>query len=154
MVAVVGTGVYVMHHVSVSTDRGAHGGNVDVETPFGSVHVREDSKLDPRSMGVPVYPGAVLDGDHHHLAQVELKFGNDESKELAVVAGEYTTTDSFEKVRDYYRNELPHWLIADDHRGRVNFSFTEGGHKRIVVIEGWNGGTRIKLASIGEPAVN
>jgi len=154
MVALVGAGLYFAHHVHVSTAEGAHGGTVNVETPFGSVHVREDSKLDPKSFGVPVYPGAVLDTDHHKLASVELNFGDDDSRHLAVVTGEYTTSDPIEKVREYYRGELPHWLISNERHGRVHFSFTEGGHKKIVVIEDRHGRTRIVLVSIGEPAAN
>ena len=39
---------------------GKHGETVNLETPFGSVRVREDDKVDPKRLGVPVYPGAVL----------------------------------------------------------------------------------------------
>ena len=154
MVAVVGAGLYIAHNVRVSATEGDHGGRVSVETPFGSVRVREDSRVDPKSMGVPVYPGATLDGGHHKLASVELNFGEDQSKQLAVVAGEYFTNDSFAQVRDFYRGELPHWLISHDRHGKVCLSFTEGGYKKIVVLEDTHRGTLIKLASIGEPAAN
>jgi hypothetical protein len=154
MICTVGAGLYIAHHVRVEAIDSSHGKNVSVETPFGAIHVREDSQADLKRIGVPVYPGAVLDNDHHKLAKVELDFGADESKQLAVVAGEYTTPDPIDKVREYYRGELPHWMISDDHRGRVHISFHEGGYKKIIVLEPAGGGTRIKLASIGAPAVN
>lgn len=154
MVITVGAGLYLAHHVRVDAADGDHGKNVNVETPFGSVHVREDSTFDPKRFGVPVYPGAMLDSDHHKLAKVELNFGGDDSKQLALVAGEYTTADPIDKVREYYRQELPHWMISDNRHGKVDISFQEGGQKKIIVLEERSRGTRIKLVSIGEPAVN
>ena len=153
MVCVVAGGLYVAHHVRVSTAQGSRGETVDVETPFGSVHVREDAKLDPKSFGVPVYPGATLSDDHHKLAKVELNFGPDDEV-VTFAAGEYSTPDSIDKVRDFYSGELPHWLVTEDRHGAVHFSFTQGGHKRIVVIKERAGRTCIALASVGEPAVN
>jgi hypothetical protein len=153
MVSVVAGGLYIAHHVRMSKAASSHGQNVDVETPFGSVHVREDGTIDPKRFGVPVYPGAVLREDHHKLANVELDFGS-EGKQVTVVAGEYTTPDSIEKVREFYRDELPHWMVSEDRHGGVKFSFTEGGHKRIVVLKHHGGYTSIALVSVGEPAVN
>ncbi len=153
VVCTVGAGLYIANHVHVETAEGAHGKNVSVETPFGSVHVREDAQADLKRLGVPLYPGATPDHDHAKMAKVDLNFGSDD-KQLAVVAGEFTTSDPVSKVREYYRSELPHWMISDDHRGRVHFSFHEGGYKKIIVLESRGDGTRIKLVSIGEPAAN
>jgi hypothetical protein len=154
MVGMVAGGLYIAHHVRVESSAGAHGHNVSIETPFGSMHVREDLKADPKRFGVPVYPGAVLAQDHHKLAKVEFNFGSDESQGFAIVAGEYTTSDPIEKVRQFYQGELPHWMVSDDHRGRVHFSFKEGGYQKIVVLERRGDTTRIALASIGAPASN
>lgn len=153
MVAVVAGGLYIAHNIRVNAERGRHGEAVSLETPFGSMRVREDSKLDPKQFGVPVYPGAVLREDHHKLASIELNFGS-ENKELAVVAGEYTTSDPVEKVREFYRGELPHWMVREDHHGAVHFSFTEGGQKKIVAISRRGGLTHIGLAFVGEPGAN
>ena len=153
MVAVVGGGLYFARHVHVTAGQGRHGGDVSVETPFGSVHVREDGRLDPKRLGLPVYPGAVLRDDRHKLASVELNFGS-EDKELAVVAGEYTTPDSIDRVRDFYRGELPHWIVSEGHHGDVRFCFTEGGYKRMIVLSRHGGLTHIGLASVGSPAAN
>lgn len=151
-VAIVAGGLYLARHVHVTASNGKHG-NVTVETPFGSMHVREDSKLDPKRLGVPIYPGAVVSNDGHRLATVELNFGSDD-KQFAVVAGEYTTPDPIEKVREFYRSELPHWMVSEEHHGHVQFSFTEGGYKRIVVLKERGGETRIGLASVGSPPTN
>jgi hypothetical protein len=153
VVAVVAGGLYIARHVHVTASEDKHGGAVSVETPFGSVHVREDSKMDPRRLGVPIYPGAVLREDNHKLASIELNFGSG-SKELAVVAGEYTTPDPIDKVREFYRGELPHWMVSEGRRGDVHFSFTEGGYKRMVILQQRDGVTTIGLAAVGAPAAN
>jgi hypothetical protein len=152
-VAVVAGGLYIARHVHVTASEGKHGGAVSVETPFGSVQVREDSKMDPKRLGVPIYPGAVLRDDKHNLASVELNFGS-ENKDLAVVAGEYTTPDPIDKVREFYSGELPHWMVSEGSRGDVHFSFTEGGYKRMVILQSRGGLTRIGLAAVGTPAAN
>ena len=151
--AIAAGGLYLAHHVHVTASNTKQGDAVSVDTPFGSLHVREDSRIDPKRLGIPVYPGAELRHDHHNLASVELNFGN-EDKALAVVAGEYTTPDSMEKVREFYHGELPHWMVSEGRRGDVHFSFTEGGYKRMVVLTERDGFTRIALVSIGQPAAN
>ena len=155
VVCAVGIGCYFARHVRVETAEGARGKNVSVETPFGSVHVREDSQADLKRLGVPLYPGATPDTDRAKSAKVDLSFGSsDDSKQFAVVAGEYATADPIGKVREFYRGELPHWMVSSDRNGQVSFSFTEDGYQKIIVLECRDGGTRIKLVSIGEPAAN
>jgi len=153
VVTIVAGGIYLARNVHVTASKTQQGKDVTVETPFGSLNVREDARLDPKRLGVPLYPGAVLAQDHHKLAKVELNFGND-GQGLAIVAGEYTTPDSIDKVREFYRAELPHWMVSEGRHGDVHFSFTEGGYKRMVVLKERGGLTCIALVSIGAPAAN
>jgi len=149
-IAALTMGVYVMDHVRV-TDRDAR--ETTVETPFGSVHVRDNSRFDPKHMGVPIYPGATRDEDSRKLASFRFDFG-DLHKAFAVSAATYRTSDSVERVTDFYRGELPHWLISTKENGGLQMSFTRHGCKRFVVICEDDGETRIALASVGEPASN
>jgi len=149
--AVVSTGLYVAQHVRV-TERARHGGTT-VETPFGSVRVRENGGLDPKHMGVPIYPGAVRVNDSRALASLHLDFGHTH-KAFSVAAAAYRTSDSLDRVADFYRGELPHWLISEKNNGGLELSFTRGGYKRFVAIYDDDGETRIALASMGEPASN
>lgn len=78
---------------------------VDIDTPFGGIHVNNDA--DVRDTGLPVYPGARLkpkdNSDDEKSANVNIStsaFG------LRVVALEYQSNDSPDKVVAYYRNEL------------------------------------------------
>jgi len=149
--ALVSTGLYVADHVRV-TEYGARG-ETTVETPFGSVHVRDNARFDPKHMGVPIYPGAVRDEDSRKLASFRFDFG-DVHKAFAVSAATYRTSDSIDRVTDFYRSELPHWLISQKENGGLQLSFTRHGYRRFVAICEDNGETRIALASVGEPASN
>jgi hypothetical protein len=78
---------------------------VDIETPFGGIHVKNDA--DVRDTGLPVYPGARLkaksNSDDEKTANVDIStsaFG------LKVVALEYETSDAPAKVIAYYKDQL------------------------------------------------
>jgi hypothetical protein len=149
--ALVTTGLYVASHVRV-TETSA-GGETTVETPFGAVRVRDNARFDPKHMGVPIYPGAVRQRDCRNLASFHFDFGH-VHKAFAVSAAEYRTSDSVDRVTDFYRDQLPHWLISQKEGGCTRLSFTKGGYKRFVAIYEDDGETRIALASVGEPASN
>jgi hypothetical protein len=78
---------------------------VDIQTPIANLKV--DTSPQSTDNGIPVYPGAKpreadKDGDKHR-ANVNiggLGFG------LKVIAAEYTTPDSPEKVKAYYEDKL------------------------------------------------
>jgi hypothetical protein len=85
--------------------------NVDIKTPLGSLQVRNEAN--PADTGLSVYPGAHRkekssdrpDSDNH-AANVNISssmFG------VKVVAVEFQTTDSPDKVKTYYRKELSKW---------------------------------------------
>jgi hypothetical protein len=90
----------------VHVDKGANGEdkNVQVDTPFGGVHVNTDQTT-AADLGLPVYPGAqtVKDDDQHKSADVHLGFGQ---WELRVRAVSYATPDSQDKVAAFYKKAL------------------------------------------------
>ncbi|HWQ55815.1 MAG TPA: hypothetical protein VN442_19160 [Bryobacteraceae bacterium] len=149
LVIAVGAGMYVSRHVTVRESRG----RTTIETPFGSVQLREGGRFDPAHFGVPVYPGAARQEDSRKLASFELDLG-DTHKEFSIVAAEYTTADSVDEVTAFYRDRLPHWMFSSRCRGNAQFEFTEDGYKRIVAIRQQHGRTHIGLASVGGPASN
>jgi hypothetical protein len=87
----------------VHVDKGANGEdkNVQVDTPFGGVHVNTNQTT-AADLGLPVYPGAetVSNDDKHKSADVHLGFGE---WELRVRAVSYATPDSQDKVLAFYK---------------------------------------------------
>jgi hypothetical protein len=55
---------------------------------------------------------------------------------------------------DYYRAQLPNWIIVNERGGGVQLELRDGGYKRIVAIHERHDGTHIGVASVGEPAAN
>ncbi len=128
-------------------------GKLDVETPFGSVRVKRQAGADARLFGVPVYPGATRSDDHRKVASVEFDFGDDHN-ELTIVAAEYTTPDSADKVFDFYKANLTGWIFKKSRHGGWELRINEHGNERVVAIRERDGVTHIGLASVGEPAAN
>jgi len=153
--AVVGVfmaGMYFAENIRVEKGKNAKGETVQVETPIGTMHVQQYQKLDPKVIGVPVYPGAVRE-DRNGAASFDFSFDS-AHKEFTVLAAEYSTNDSVDQVKEFYHRQLPHWIISSRLRGGVKMEYTEDGYKRIIVIHDQDGQTRIGLASVGEPAAN
>jgi hypothetical protein len=154
LITVVGFGIYLAGNVHVKQANG----NTVVETPIGSMRVRGNARFTPAQFGVPIYPGAVLDGDHRKLANVDFDLG-DEHHEFSIVAAHYSTGDPSGKVVAFYREKLPEWTVIEKadrpwKHGDCRFEFHGSGFKRVVVIRAEGGTTHIALASIGEPAAN
>jgi hypothetical protein len=149
--ALVFTGLYVARNVRVEKTEGKGGELVKIETPVGAIRVQTGK--DSKRLNIPIYPGAVESSETGNAANVEVDFGQ-EHKELSIVAAKYTTADSVEKVLEYYRKELPHWMFSHMRHGAFHMEYTEGGHKRVIGIREHHGKTEIGLASVGEPPAN
>ncbi len=90
----------------INVDKGANGDQkkVQVDTPFGGVHVNTDQTT-AADLGLPLYPGAAMvkDDDNHESADVHLGFGQ---WELRVRTVSYQTSDSQDKVSAFYKKAL------------------------------------------------
>lgn len=89
----------------VNVKKTGNGDNVDVKTPFGSVSVRTD-QVKPEETGLNVYPGATLvpkQGHDNDQANVNI---SSPWGQLKVVALNYHSDDSPEKVLAWYRQDL------------------------------------------------
>lgn len=86
---------------------GDHGGkDVDIATPLGGLSVKTDNAAVQRKLGLPLYSGAIPEqkkGDDNSSADVDMNFG---AFHLRVLAMSFTSADSPEKVRAFYRTAL------------------------------------------------
>ena len=90
--------------IHVDKDANGQEKNVQVDTPFGGVHVNTDQTT-AADLGLPAYPGAqmVKDKDDHESADVHMGFGE---WEMRVRAVSYETPDDKDKVVAFYKKAL------------------------------------------------
>jgi uncharacterized protein YfaP (DUF2135 family) len=103
-VIVVLAGLAVLTACSVQKEKEGSNEKVKIQTPVGGLNV--DTNADVKDTGLAVYPGAKPNpkpsGDHNS-ANVNISssmFG------VKVVALEYVSDDSPDKIKDYYKKEL------------------------------------------------
>jgi hypothetical protein len=102
----------------VHVEKGANGEdkNVQVDTPFGGIHVNTDQTT-AADLGLPVYPGAQIaqDKENDKSADVHMGFGE---WELRVRVVNYATPDSEDKVAAFYKKALTRYgdvIACQDH---------------------------------------
>lgn len=127
--------------VHVDKDASGEEKTVQVDTPFGGVHVNTD-KVSAADIGLPLYPGAttVTDDGKHKSADVHMGFGE---WELRVKTASYSTPDSEDKVTDFYRKALGRYgeVIACNNSTPVGtptstsegLTCSDGGHTNVTI---------------------
>ncbi len=103
----------------VHVDKGNNGEekNVQVDTPFGGVHVNTD-EVSASDLGLPAYPGAhqFKGDDDHKSADIHMGFGQ---WQLRIRAVSYATTDSQDKVAAFYKKALARYGDVLTCQGKV-----------------------------------
>jgi len=90
--------------INVKKEKNGEDKQVDINTPMGGIHVSQE--VNPQDVGIAVYPGAALKekgNGEDKSANVNLSsfgFG------LKVVALQYESKDSHDKVVAYYKDQL------------------------------------------------
>jgi hypothetical protein len=142
------TGLFLLAGCSINVKKDSNGEdkNVDINTPFGGIHVNKNA--DVRDTGIPVYPGAHIKAesdDQDKSANVDIStsaFG------LKVVALEYETDDSPSKVIAFYKDKLKQYgNVLECHTHGHNYTAThpDKGDSEELKCEGDNNGKTTEL---------
>ncbi len=104
----------------IDTHKGGNGNdNVDIGTPFGSMHVKTDDKVTGAQTGLTPYPGATLvkkDGDNNGAADISMNFGD---FKLGVHAVDLRTSDPEDKVVAFYKKDMGRYGTVLTCRGKA-----------------------------------
>jgi hypothetical protein len=147
-------GLYVARNVRVQTTHRNGGDDVSIDTPGGRLQIRAHDDLNPVAVGLPIYPGATRTKDSGGATFEWDSADGKEEKGLSVAGASLFTPDSSSRVLEYYRTQLPNWLVVTERDGSTRFELKKGGYKRIIAIHQKGDGTYIGIASVGEPASN
>jgi hypothetical protein len=148
-------GLFVARNVHVQSASRNDGDYVSIDTPAGQLSIHAHDTPGSVATDVPFYPGARRRKNSGGDAVVEWNSnigGHDRG--FSVTATEMVTSDSVDTVLNYYRAQLPNWIVINEHEGGVRLELRHGGYKRIIAIRDRNDGTHIGVASVGEPASN
>ena len=137
--------------VNVKKESNGRDNQVDVNTPFGGVHVSKQA--DVSDVGLPIYPGSRLkeedSGSSDKSANVNISgFGYG----LKVVAVEYHSDEAPAKILSFYKDQLKKYgSVLECHASRGNWSRNMGSHgsknrSTELTCEGGGGGeTELKV---------
>jgi len=122
---------------------------VDIDTPFGGIHVSKDA--DVHDTGLPVYPGAKPktkgdSDDDEKSANVDISTS---SFGVKVVAIDYETKDAPSKVTSFYKDKLRQYgNVLECHTSDKDHNYTghsDNNHSEGLKCEGNNDGKTIEL---------
>src|ERR1700761_9568880 len=85
--------------------------DVDLKSPFGSMHIKTDDNVDNAAIGISTYPGSTAWKDDaaeakehdNHSADINMSFGD---FHLGVKAAALRSTDSQDKIIAFYKKDL------------------------------------------------
>jgi hypothetical protein len=174
----------VMRHVRVAEHSGPNGNRVDVTSPFGDLNIRDDNKghavisspiggmsfdekVDPRALGVDIYPGATMlaEGDHsafhddievgshHHPRTPRLHMQMDLGVyRFTLNLAEFRTSDPPSKVVDFYRSKLQHGdgSFTENHKEDATELKQKiaDGNERVVEVKQAGDGTHFVVVRV------
>jgi hypothetical protein len=95
----------------ISNNKNGKNDDVDIKSPFGSMHIKTNDDVDFAAIGLSGYPGSTAwkdDSDElkhrdSHSADVNLSFGD---FHLGVKATALRSTDSQDKILAFYRKDM------------------------------------------------
>ncbi len=151
IVMLVAAGFFFARNVHVRESGSGDKKTVNIETPFGHVTVHKDDQLDPTQLGIPIYPGASKGSDRGG-ADFEIDSGT-LHKDVTAAGATYFTSDSPEKVRDFYREKFPSWN-SKWNNDEFEIEAKGDGRLRSIGVKREGDRTRIAVASVGPPAAN
>jgi hypothetical protein len=127
-------GLRIARHTHVTQN----GGNVSVQTPFGTVNTNASDVS--RDLGVDVYPGARM---------LKNNAANVQMAGVHTVAAQFETDDPASKVADFYKAKFPDANVSVSNQDHYTIVSTNKKNLITINIEPQDGKTLINVASVG-----
>jgi zinc-ribbon domain len=136
---------FIGYRIATHTRVRNHDGNVQVETPFGSVQTSTDPDEAARDLGIDSYPGAaVVKGSTSRM-----NMGN-----MHTAAADFESSDSPSTVADFYKSKVPGANVISSENDHYTIISTDKKNMLTISIEPKDGKTRIHIAKVSGKMVN
>jgi hypothetical protein len=140
---------FISHAVHVQVAQSGNGQKeVSIKTPLGSLEVHPE--VSEASLGLPIYPGATRVKEHDS-ATVNIHIADE--AQVRVLAAKFETTDSYEKVRAFYRDGLGDQVTKyreKDEEGKTVFEIKHDKQQKVVALKSEGDKTEIDLVRVSE----
>lgn len=138
----IGASVFIGWRIARHTRVQNRNGDVRVETPFGTVETTQDADEAVRNLGIDLYPGAHV----IHGSTSRMSIGG-----MHTVAADLESSDSADKVADFYRSKFPNANFSSLNNGHYSIVSTDKKTMITINIEPRGDTTRIHIANITKP---
>jgi hypothetical protein len=134
---------YFVYHVAKSARVHHDRDNVKVETPFGTVETSADTDKVAKDLGVDIYPGAKAQKEGTSSAS----FGS-----IRTVTGAFTSSDSLDKVCDFYKGKFPNAMTTTSDQNRCGIVANDQNNMVTINIEAAGNATKLQITNVHKNA--
>lgn len=134
-----GSCAYFLHRIATHSHINQKNGEVNIDTPFGSINSSNDPAETARQTGVDAYPGAAIQKN----GSVNMTIGK-----MHTATATYDTDDSPSSVADFYKSKFPNASVTSGEDGRYSFISGTKEDLTTINIETREGKTRIVISRV------
>ena len=139
IIGIAGVG-FVGYRIAKSAHVHQKGDSVKVETPFGTVSTNDPDQA-VKDLGVDVYPGAQVQKE----GTASASFGS-----IHTVSANFETSDSLDKVCDFYRSKFPAATVNTSDQDHCNIVARDKNNAITINIQASDGTTKIQIATVNK----
>src|SRR5215468_351472 len=127
------------YRIAKSSKVSQKGENVKVETPFGSMETSTDPQKTAEELGIDIYPGAEVQKE----GTASVTFGS-----LHTVTAKFESTDSVDKVCDFYRSKVPNATVQSSDQSQCTIVATGDGNSTTINAHSRGDGSRFEIVVV------
>ncbi len=133
--------VFVGYRIAKSTHVRQEGGNVKVETPFGTAESSPDPEQAAKDLGIDIYPGAELQKNGAQSAT----FGS-----IRTVTASFESGDSPDKVCAFYKTKFPGAMVTNSEQGRCTLVSNDRKNMVTINVEANGDTAKFQISSVSK----
>ena len=135
----------IVHRAIRNARLSQKGDNVKIETPFGNVESSTDPEKTAKELGIEIYPGAQV----QKAGTASVSFGN-----FHTVTANFESTDSVDKVCDFYRSKLPAATVQSSDQAHCTIVASAQGNSTNINVDSTGGGSRFTIVAMTKKSPN